>query len=109
MTGNINGDGSAIALFIDTVPGGQNVLDVSTQPSPPAALPPLNGTTFEPGFAPDRLLLVNHFQGSLFADWLTLQTGLPASKRFLGSSNVGGGSGDLVNGEGSLGIRAAAR
>jgi hypothetical protein len=108
VTGNVNGDGSAIALFIDSVPGGQGVLDVSTQPSPPAALPPLNGTAFEPGFEPDFLLLVEPLPGSR-----STPTGSRSNrsarraKRFLGSSTVGSGSGELVNGEGSLGILAA--
>ena len=55
ITGNLATDGSAIALFLDTAPGGQDSLATSTLPQPPSGLPQANGLGFDVGFAPDEI------------------------------------------------------
>ncbi len=98
VTGNLATDGSAIALFLDTAPGGQDSLATSTLPQPPNGLPQASGLGFDVGFAPDFCLWVNAFGGAVYADLFTLATGGGGSKRYLGAGTVGNGFANLSGG-----------
>lgn len=107
ITGNLAADGSAIALFFDTQPGGQGVLDVALLPQPPSGLPQASGLEFDTGFAPDLCLWVNAFSGNLYLDLYTLSTGGGGSKRYLGSGVTGNGQPYLSGGSNPNGLLAA--
>jgi len=98
ITGNLATDGSAIAVFLDTAPGGQDSLATSTLPQPPNGLPQASGLGFDTGFAPDLCLWVNAFSGALYGDLFTLATGGGGSKRYLGAGTVGNGFANLTGG-----------
>ena len=66
ITGNLPTDGTALALFLDTVPGGQDSLDTVSFPTPPSGVPQVTGLGLDAGFAPDRMLWVNLYGGTLF-------------------------------------------
>ena len=107
LTGNL-GDFRAVALFVDSIPGGQGVLDLSTQTPPPLPLPPLNGLAFDDGFEPDRLYLLNtNDQGQFWIDEVSLPTGAPGVKVFRGTSFEEAGDGLLEFGDNPLGMLAA--
>ncbi|MFG0305779.1 MAG: TIM-barrel domain-containing protein [Phycisphaerales bacterium JB040] len=95
LTGNLATDGTALAVFLDTGPGGQGVLDTSTQPSPPSGLANMTGLTFDTGFRPDLMYFINAYAGGIYVDRLTLTDGAPASKAYLGAGAVGSGQGVL--------------
>ena len=107
IEGELAIDGTAIAVFVDAAPGGQNVLDTSPLGSPPAGLQQLTGTTLEDAFAPDRMLFANAFDGSIFCDWVSLNTSAPASKIYLGRQFVGSDDATLSGGNNPFNIRVA--
>lgn len=107
ITGNLDLSATALALFIDTKPGGQSVVDTSTLNPPPGGLQQLTGTSFDPGFEPDTLLFMNAFGGTLYVDQATLPAGAPAIKTFRGSVGVDSGQSLLTNGENPNGLRIA--
>jgi len=107
IPGNLAEDGHALALFVDSVPGGQAVVNTQGSGPPPAGLSDLSGTRFDAGFVPDRLFFVNAFNGSVFADGLELTAGQPAFKRYLGQGSVGSGEGQLFNGDNPFGVEIA--
>ena len=107
ITGNLATDGSAIALFLDTTPGGQDSLATSTLPQPPSGLPQANGLGFDVGFAPDACLWINAFGGNLYADLYTLTTGGGGSKRYIGAGFAGNGFANLAGGTNPNGMVVA--
>jgi hypothetical protein len=107
ITGNLPTDGTALALFIDSVPGGQDSLATSSFPTPPSGPPALTGLGMDTGFTPDRLLWVNLFNNTMYADLFTLATGGGGTHRYLGSTPVGSGSPTLSGGTNTYGTLAA--
>lgn len=104
IEGELAIDGTAIALFIDSDAGGQNLINTSSLNPPPAGLNALTGTRMEPGFTPEKLLFANGFDGSVFCDWVTLSGN--GSKTYLGRQFIGSGSATLTEGN-NLGIEVA--
>jgi len=111
ITGNLPTDGTALNLFVDVNPGttaGQNRLVTAHLPAPPAGLAPLDGTTFDAGFAPDVLLAVNSVGGLLYVDAVSLPTAPTlAAKTYRGASAVNGGRGVLSGGANPNGLEVA--
>ncbi|MFM7232900.1 MAG: alpha-amylase family glycosyl hydrolase [bacterium] len=107
ITGNLATDGSALALFLDTAPGGQDSLATASFPQPPAGMPQANGLGFDTGFAPDLCLWVNAYGGNLYLDLFTLATGGGGSKRYLGSGVVGSAQPALTGGSNPAGLLAS--
>ena len=106
IEGELAIDGTAIALLIDSRPGGQNIVNTSNLNPPPSGLRDLTGTRLEPGFAADHILFANGFDGSVFCDWVTLQAGTGGSKTYLGREFIGSGTATLAGGS-SQGIELA--
>lgn len=106
IEGELAIDGTAVALFIDSGPGGQGLINTSSLNPPPSGLNALTGTVMEAGFTPERLLFANGFDGSVFCDWVTLDAGGTGSKTYLGRQFIGSGSSGLSGGN-DLGIGVA--
>ncbi|MEO1511604.1 MAG: hypothetical protein AAFU70_05990, partial [Planctomycetota bacterium] len=86
--------------------GGVSRVDVSNQSAPPSALPALDGIRLEPGFTPERMLLVNAFSTNVFADWLEFEDDFAgATKTFLGLNAINSGVGTISGLGASLGFR----
>lgn len=99
ITGNLEQNGNGFALFLDTRPGGQSILNTSNSTPPPAGLQDLTGLAFDAGFQPDEMFFVNTFGGAIYTDQLTLtDNALPASKVYRGQGAVGNGSGVTAGG-----------
>ncbi len=98
ITANLENNGNAVAIFLDTRPGGQTQLDTSNSPAPPSGLSDLTGTEFDAGFQPDEMYFINTFAGSIFVDQLTLPTGSPATKTYRGQGGTNTASGLLAGG-----------
>jgi glycosidase len=107
ITGNLPTDGTALALFFDSVAGGQDSLAIAAFSEPPNGVPELTGLGFDTGFTPDRLLWVNLYSGTMYADLYTLATGGGGSHRYLGSAPVGSASPALSGGSNTYGTQAA--
>lgn len=107
ITGNLATDGTGLALLLDTRPGGQNVLDLSGISAPPSGPPALTGTVLDAGFAPDHLLFVNAWSGSVYVDQIELLDGGGASKIYRGQGTVGDGDGWLLGGANAEGMQVA--
>ncbi len=97
VTGNVPTDGTALAVFVQTNPGGQNVINTSSLTPPPSGLPQLTGMTMDTGFSPDHLFYINFFSGALYVDQVLLSAS-GATKVFRGSGIVGSGVGTLNGG-----------
>ena len=102
ITGNLPQDGTSLDLFIDIDPGagtGQNRLVTAHLPSPPGGLAPLDGTTFDTGFAPDALYYINTVGSLVYVDRVNLPgAGTLATKDFLGTVALNSGRGALSAG-----------
>ncbi|NOX59077.1 MAG: hypothetical protein GXP29_09500 [Planctomycetes bacterium] len=107
VTGNLATDGTGIALFFDTISGGQNVLNTAAFPTPPGGIPQINGLVMESGFSPDFVVFTNAFGGSIFVDHYTLLAAGGGSKRYLGSGTVGDLDGFLNGGNNPGGMLVA--
>ncbi|GJM25392.1 MAG: hypothetical protein DHS20C16_18070 [Phycisphaerae bacterium] len=107
LTGNLATDGTGMALFLDSIPGGQNALDTATFPTPPSGIPQLTGLTMESGFSPDFVIFVNAFGGSVYVDHYELASGGGGVKRFIGSGTVGDLDGFLNGGNNPNGMLVA--
>ncbi|MFO0857991.1 MAG: alpha-amylase family glycosyl hydrolase [Phycisphaerales bacterium] len=106
VTGNVPTDGTALVLFVQSNPGGQQVLNTSALTPPPAGLPQLSGTTMDAGFAPDHLFYINFFSGSIYVDQVLL-TSSGATKTYRGGGIVGSGVGTLGGGTNPNGLLVA--
>ncbi len=100
IEGDLPGDATALALWIDSKNGGQSVLDLAGLSPPPAGLDDLDGTRFDADFRPDRMLFVNLVGGTLYADDLLLQAS-GTTKTYLGNVGLNSGSGILGGGAGN--------
>ncbi|OGF24402.1 MAG: hypothetical protein A2V63_08090 [Candidatus Eisenbacteria bacterium RBG_19FT_COMBO_70_11] len=107
ITGNLGTYGTALALFFDTAPGGQNTLETAAFPEPPTGLPELNGLVLDQGFEPDLALWVNGYGATLYVDRYPLILGGGGTKRYVGSTLLNLGTGDLSGGDNPNGLRAA--
>lgn len=107
ITGNLAYDGTAVALFVDSVAGGQNVVNTGGLSSPPSGLPDLNGMRFDAGFAPDRGLYINASGGNLYVDALVLPTSGSVTKTYRGVGGVNTGAGLLAPGTNPNGVQVA--
>jgi hypothetical protein len=107
VTGNLNPDGTALALFIE-VPGavGYNVVNTSNLFAPPSGLQELTGTTFDTGFAPRFLYFINSFGSNLYVDRVSLGQD-SSSKTYRGTQTVNSGSGILAGGTNPSGLQVA--
>lgn len=107
IPGNLGTDGTALALFLDTIAGGQGTLNLPGFPEPPNGLPELTGMVFDATFAPDRVVFVNAFGGNLYVDLYSLANGTGGSKRYLGAGAVNSLSGSLYGGDNPNGVLVA--
>jgi glycosidase len=107
ITGNLDLSGTALALFLDTLPGGQDSLQTSSFPQPPSGVPGITGLGMDAGFAPDRLLWINLYGGTVFVDHYTLATGGGGVHRYLGATAANAGSPLLSGGTNTNGLQAA--
>lgn len=105
LTGNLSANGTAMALLIDSIPGGQNVLNTSTLSPPPAGLQLLTGLQLDPGFAPDHLYFINTPSGTMYVDQVALPTGAPGVKTYRGQGGVANGSALLTGGVNPNGLQ----
>lgn len=107
ITGNLDFSATALALFIDSGPGGQPFVDTSTLDPPPSGLQALTGTGFDAGFEPDTLLFMNAYNGTLYVDQVDLAAGEPGVKTYRGSVAVESGQSLLSGGSNPNGMRIA--
>ncbi|MCA9310291.1 MAG: alpha-glucosidase C-terminal domain-containing protein [Phycisphaerales bacterium] len=107
ITGNLATDGTGIAILVDAAPGGQNILNTSGVPVPPAGPDQLDGLRLDAGFAPDILYFVNAYSGVVFVDSYLLPTSGPAIKTYRGQVPVNSGSGVLTGGSNTTGLEIA--
>jgi hypothetical protein len=106
LTGNVQSNGTGLALFFDVAPGGQNQLDFGESAPPPAA-PLLGGMVFDPGFSPDQLVFMNNYQSTIYVDQFRLLTGGGVVKSYRGQGVVGDGDGYLSGGSNPNGMQLA--
>jgi hypothetical protein len=107
LTGNLDTDGTGLAILVDTGAGGQNVLDLSNIFPPPSGPGLLTGTRLDSGFAPDQLVFVNAYGGSIYVDQFELLTAGGAIKTYRGQGTVNDGDGLLLGGENPNGMQLA--
>lgn len=107
VTGNLPTDGTALALFFDSVAGGQDSLATSTFAVPPNGVPALTGLGFDTGFAADRLLWINLYGSTVYADLFTLATGGGGTHRYLGATGMNSGLSALSGGTNTYGTQVA--
>ena len=107
ITGNVPTDGTALAIFFDTVAGGQDSLATSAFGEPPNGVPEMTGLGFDTGFTPDRLLWANGYGGTLYVDLFTLDTAGGGTHRYLGSTPANSGLSALSGGSNTFGTQAA--
>jgi hypothetical protein len=108
LTGNLQNNFNKLDVFIDSVPGGQNVILPDTNNSGPNPIndgwasgtgsPPdhhgMAGLTFDVGFAPDYLLFFRHGLSKLDFDYSVMGGGANA---FSSYENVFGGTEEGAN------------
>jgi len=101
ITGNLEGNGNALVILLDTTSGGQSPLATQNVPTPPAAVAGLAGTTLDTGFTPDVMYHLNASGGGglMYVDHVTLPTnGAQSTKTFRGSVSRSSGRGGLIGG-----------
>ena len=107
ITGNVADDGMGLALFLDTVSGGQSTLDLSNTAPPPAGPDDLTGLRFDDGFVPDHMIFANAYQGTIYVDQYQLLTSGGVSKTYRGQGTVNDGDGYLYGGSNSHDMQIA--
>jgi len=107
ITGNVDRTGTGLALFFDTVPGGQDSLETSSFAQPPYGPSDLTGLGLDAGFSPDVLLWLNYYAGTQYANLYTLATGGGGTERYVGNNLVNGGTPVLAGGDDANGMLAA--
>ena len=107
LSGNIPTDATALALFIDSRAGGQNVLNTSALAAPPGGLQQLTGLKFDAGFAPDDMLFINASGGNIYADAVVLPTSGSGTKTYRGQGTTNNGAGFLTGGSNPNGLQVA--
>jgi subtilisin-like proprotein convertase family protein len=96
VTGNLENNGNAYVLFLDTVTGGQAT--ITGQTSPPGSLAGLNNLSFDTGFVPDYAVVVqrDNTAGVPNNDYnVFLKTLTTNNTRSLGRLSRGSGTGLL--------------
>ncbi len=67
LTGNLEANFNKLEIFIDSVGGGQNTIDMAANPNNDNWAVQFDGFTFDAGFAADYMLIVRHgFGGTQF-------------------------------------------
>ncbi len=107
LTGNLPANATALALFIDSRAGGQNVVNTSALNPPPGGLQQLTGTRFDAGFYPDDMLFMNASGGTIFVDSVVLPTSGSGVKTYRGQGTVNDGDGLLTGGSNASGLQVA--
>lgn len=107
ITGNLPGDGTGLALLIDSTPGGQNVLNFTGFAPPPNGPNLLTGTKLDAGFSPDHMLYMNTVGSAIYLDQFALPTVGGATKTYRGQGTVGSLNGLLTGGTNPNGIQVA--
>jgi hypothetical protein len=85
LTGNLEANGNALVLLLDTLDGGSEVLNASNTTF---KLTNANGMTFDTGFAPDHAFVFNTFGGTLYTDYADLID--PSRSTYLGATDTAG-------------------
>jgi len=100
ITGNLEWNGNAYLIFLDTIPGaGQTQLITDGIPGPPYAVNGLHGSTFDGDFAPDFIIAVDTYGGSIYVSHYYLEEGVVGVRTYLGSGYVDSGDGYLYGGD----------
>jgi glycosidase len=107
ITGNIPTDGSAIALFVDAVAGGQDTLRTSTVPAPPNGVSQLDGLVMDSGFVPEQLFWINGYNRNVYVNAYSLPKGSVPAGRYVGATSMSSGNGDLSGGTNANGMQVA--
>jgi len=107
ITGNLATDGTGLVLLLDTIAGGQNLLNLSGYSPPPSGPNYLTGMQLDSGFAPDHMIYVNTASGNVYVDQFELQTGGGTVKTYRGAGTVNDGDGDLTGGDNPNGMMAS--
>ena len=107
ITGNIPTDGTALALFVDAVAGGQDTLRTATVPAPPNGVAQLDGLVMDEGFVPEQLFWINGYNGNVYVDAFSLPGGSAPVHRYVGSTTMSSGNGDLSGGSNANAMQVA--
>ncbi len=107
VTGNLPGDGTGLALLIDSTAGGQNVLNFNGFAPPPNGPNLLTGTKLDAGFAPDHLLFMNTVGSTIYVDQFALPTSGTVTKTYRGQGVAGSLNGQLTGGTNPNGMQVA--
>jgi len=107
LSGNLNPNGTGLCVFFDTLAGGQNVLRIEGDSPPPYIPGQLAGLRFDAGFAPDHLLYLNVFSGTLYVDQFTLPATGNTTKTYRGAGTMNDGDGYLSGGQNPNGMQIA--
>lgn len=107
VTGNLAANGTAFAIILDTVNGGQNILDVSALTPPPGGLQQLTGTRMDSSFGGDHLFFINANGGNIYVDQVLLPSIGSGTKIYRGQGTVGDGDGNLAGGTNPNGLQVA--
>jgi hypothetical protein len=106
ITGNLATNATGLVLLFDSQAGGQNPLTTDGSDSPPAVAA-MDGLELDADFAPERLIFINTFSGSIYVDHFTLHTAGGTSKVYKGSGTVNDGDGFLSGGNNPNGMQVA--
>ncbi len=98
ISGNMAADSTGLVLLVDSVAGGQNILNFTGFTPPPGGPDQLTGLKLDAGFAPDHMLFVNTVSGTIYVDQFVLPTASAATKTYRGQGVMGSGSGVLSGG-----------
>lgn len=93
VSGNLETNGNACVILLDTAPGGSETLAATEGPG---AITGLNGTILDAGFAPEYAVTVNTWGGTTYVNLTDLAANLD---RYLGSSPVNMGFSLLASGD----------
>jgi len=98
VTGNMTSDGTGLVILLDTVAGGQNVLNLSAHVPPPNGPQLLTGMKLDAGFVPDHLIFINLASGNVYVDQFTLPTTGATVKTYRGQGTENDGDALLSGG-----------
>jgi hypothetical protein len=110
FAGNLEGNGNKLDIFLQTGGGGMNTMTNLYNPNQ-SNINNMKGLKFGAGFAPNYLLMVNDFAGTLYADYVQLWpggtngTGSATNAYYLGASTPTNGT--LQTGSNPFGIQIA--
>ena len=107
ITGNLATDATGLVLLLDTISGGQNILDLSGYSPPPGGPNNLTGTRLDAGFAPDHMIFTNTSGGTIYVDQFQLLTAGGTVKTYRGAGTVNDGDGVLTGGTNPNGMKVA--